>query len=128
MEVGWETSAPPPALDPEANAIEAWRANLADGTETASDEHATFDAVAHQVSSVTVRVQGRGEFTLAGVHEHGDRLRMFTRRAIRMGGRSTGGVAVNMPVLELRRVGGHFVRLYIHPDHGPIFSTLDINL
>ncbi len=58
----------------------------------------------------------------------GERLYMFTRHAVRtsMGGMPTSKTSV--VVLEIRQQEDvdHFVRLYMHPQRGPILSTQDL--
>lgn len=111
--------------DPRANEIEAWVAELDDGATVSSSDVASFDDVpAERCVGVTMRVRGV-EYHVA--IQAGERVRVFTRRAMRISGPRRTQHPINMPVVEISRAGA-WTRLYVHPDHGPIFSTRDISL
>jgi hypothetical protein len=121
----------PPAFenDPRANELEAWVARLDDESVMSSDVHETIEALPkHRIRAVTIRVQGRGEYSAGCNLEEGERITWATRRAMRVSGPRRTQHPVNMPFIQLTRADGSWSRLYIHPDHGPIFSTLDVNL
>lgn len=109
--------------------IDWWRATLADGTEITSSE-ADSIARAHErgvIKKLDVAVDGRPPVHVACAIELGERLALFTRRAILNVG-TPNARAVDMPVIELRKPAGDFVRLYFHPEHGLVLSSLDLNL
>jgi hypothetical protein len=119
--------------DPDHNLIEAWVATLDDDTEMTMADHKTFDAVpADRCKAITVRLRGRSdELHASCVPANGDRMRMFMRRAIKFGPNalSTAGRTLNMPVIEIVNAGAPgFVRMYAHPRHGVIVSTLNLEL
>jgi hypothetical protein len=101
-----------------------WSATAIDGSEHDSETALTFERVNERGGARSLRV---GEIRAACSPEAGESLHLFTRRAIVNVG-TTDARQVDMPVIELRRAGSIAARLYLHPDHGPIFSTLDLNL
>lgn len=119
-------------VDSNDNLIIGWTAKLLDETLLTMNELGTFDRVpADRCRSVSVKISGRDQDVHVSCHpERGERIRMFTRRAIRIGPNGTNGQTINMPVLEVKTEGQDdiFFRLYVHPQHGCIFSTLDLNL
>ena len=111
--------------------IEAWTATLADGSRLSSADVPTFEEVTRRggCRALGFTVGGRS-FSVACVPELGDSIRLFTRRAIKWTSENGHNEErrLDMPVAEIARVDGSRSRLYVHPEHGPIFSTLDLNL
>lgn len=112
----------------ESNAITAWEATAVDGAELNSHTAGTFERVNDRGGARSVRFWvGDRVYHVACIPEHGESIHLFTRRGILNAG-TEAALQVNMPVAELRRADGTFARLYVHPDHGVIVSTLDLNL
>ena len=117
--------------DPDWNLIEGWVAALDDGSQMTMAEHKTWDNVPRdRVRNVRLFVRGRQEPFHVAVAP-GDHVNVFMKRAIKLGGpNSSAGRTINMPVVEVSNParGEGFTRLYVHPVHGSIFSTLDLML
>lgn len=128
------------------NVVEWWVAKLADGTEFSSATHKSIDEAhaAGDIHAIVVKLARRDDPINCSCRD-GERIHMFTRRAIRMGSKvASGEVEANpsMPVIEVfvaepqmhRRQPGEFKarnvlsRLYMDPVHGLVFSTRSINL
>lgn len=115
-------------MNSDANMIASWVATLLDGTELTSEEAKTFERVTERGGCRRLAVDVNGRTVHASCSpEHGESLRLFTRRGI-IDAMSPNARQVNMPVIEVRRVDGAFTRLYVHPEHGIVLSTLDLNL
>jgi hypothetical protein len=114
----------------EANLITLWEATAVDGTELNSLQHETFERVNERGGARSLRVfvdSATVPVHASCVPERGESLHLFTRRGI-IGVASPDQKRVNMPVIELRTNGTLSSRLYLHPEHGAIFSTQDLNL
>lgn len=111
-----------------SNMIEAWIATLANGAIVRSDEVQSFDHLDDRCVVLVFRVGGTDHHVRCD--EATQRIRLFTRRAHKMNGPdATNGEPINMPVAEIITDGSEFrPRLYIHPRHGAMFSTLDLLL
>ena len=123
--------------DPDHNLIEDWVAVLSPEIEGEPDvqltmgEHKTFDAVPRErCKAIRLQVRGRDEpIHAACVPGNGDRMHLYMRRAIKIGANGSGGRTINMPIIEITNaVSPGFVRLYVHPRHGVIVSTLNLEL
>jgi len=108
--------------------IEAWSATLVDGTVIHSKDAGSFERVHEQGGC------HRCEFSVAGRSYHvscvaanGEKIKLFTRRAI-VDILTPNAKQVNMPVAEITRADKSFCRIYIHPEHGVVFSSLDLNI
>lgn len=123
--IGMVTTETPPMT----NHIESWSAKLASGTVITSSMVRSFDHIAEPVADVTIRVKGV-EYHCSCAPELGQRLKWFTRRAHKTGPEGTNGQPLNMPIVEIITEGSDAPRprLYIHPVHGPMFSTFDLLL
>lgn len=110
--------------------IESWTATLLDGTRLTSEEAGTIERVHERggCRALQVKVAGRDPIHVACVPENGERIHLFTRRGIIWGIDGTGEQHVDMPVIEIGRSDGTPTRLYVHPEHGLVFSTLNLNL
>jgi hypothetical protein len=129
-DVIWDPTTEPVEKPESRNHIEAWAAVLANGEQVNSEEYTSFDHLPGPVESVTIRVGGV-EHHVSCIPHLKQRLRWFTRRAHKFGGPdATHGEPANMPVVEIITDGvpGPYPRLYIHPRHGVMFSTLDLQL
>ena len=114
----------------EPNAITAWEAIAVDGAELTSVDVVTFERVNDRGGARSLRFWVNGHtqpFHVSCVPEHGESIHLFTRRGI-LNACTPEAHQVNMPVAEVRRGDGSFTRLYVHPDHGAIISTLNLNL
>lgn len=117
-----------PLVTPEPGSILSWEATLDDGTVIDST---TADSIerAHELGRVVrivARVDGQPA-PIVIVACAGERLRMVTRRAV-VGVGDPRARLVCMPMFELARADGSFVRLCVHPEHGLVLSTMDLNL
>ena len=117
-------------VDSSHNLIVGWTAKLDDGTVVTMDELRTWDNVpAGRAAMVSVKIAGlERDVHMSCVPSRGEQLFLFTKRAIKFGPNGTNGGTLNMPVLEVRSADGTYYRLYVHPVHGCIFSTLDLFL
>lgn len=117
-------------VDSNHNLIVGWTAKLDDGTVMTMEESKTWENVpVGRCAMVTVKVAGRDDdLHMSCLLSRGEQLFLFTKRAIKTGPGGTNGGILNMPVLEVRAADGTFYRLYVHPVHGCIFSTLDLFL
>ena len=106
----------------------AWQATAIDGAELTSADALTFERVNEHGGARSLRVWFDADSD--PIHASclpGESLHLFTRRAV-VDVLSPSARQVDMPVLELRRDDGSFSRLYVHPEHGFVFSTLDLNI
>lgn len=107
-----------------------WEATAIDGAELNSHTAETFERVNERGGARSLRVWtdlNAEPMHASCVPENGESIHLFTRRGI-LNATSPSARQVDMPVIELRRAGVLTARLYAHPDHGLIFSTLDLNL
>lgn len=114
----------------EPNSIHCWEATAVDGTELNSHQARTYERVNDRGGGRSLRVWivGRDQpIHAACTPDHGESLHLFTRRGI-LNACTADARQVDMPVIEMRRRDGSFVRTYVHPDHGIIVSSLDLNL
>jgi hypothetical protein len=100
-----------------------WQATAIDGTEFNSLSCETFERVNERGGARSLVVWINEKPYYASCIE-GESLHLFTRRAI-VDFAGSNARQIDMPVIELRPTK---TRLYLHPEHGPIFSTLDLNL
>lgn len=110
--------------------IFAWEATAVDGTELNSHSAGTFERVNEHGGARSLRVWFAPDtrpFHASCVHERGESIHLFTRRGI-IDALSPNARQVDMPVIEMRCHREMVSRLYVHPDHGVIFSTQDLNL
>lgn len=120
-----------------AGQIERWAATLAtaSGDEVVTSEQVdSFERVNERggCHHLEVWVEGRAEPLRVAVDDaRHDEIRMFTRRAVK-DAMTPSAHMVEMPVLEVcQNRHGHapiVTRLYVHPEHGLVLSTLDLNL
>lgn len=136
------------------NSIEWWVAGMPDGSEMNSVSHGSIESVhaAGGCAKLSFKVEGiDAPFHVSCDHAAGERIKLFTRRALKIGAGAAiehadryealvaQGEPVNMPVAQIERwndIAKHPDRpsievlssLYIHPVHGPLFSTRDIRL
>lgn len=109
--------------------ITAWEATAVDGSELTSVEFDTFEHVNRRGGARNLKVWiGEREPMHANcVPDNGESLHLYTRRGI-LNACTESAKAVNMPIIELRSNGKPVSRIYIHPEHGVVFSTMDLNL
>jgi hypothetical protein len=112
------------ALD--SNKIAAWEATAIDGTELNSRVAETFERVNDRGGAARLAFVV-GERTHHVSCGPGESIHLFTRRGI-LDALSPSARQVNMPIAEIRRSGAMIGRLYVHPEHGIIFSSQDLNL
>lgn len=112
----------------ETNWITSWDALAVDGFELSSADTETFERVNERGGARRLRFSVDGYSDAFHVACGPDEsIHLFTRRGI-LYAATPDARQVNMPVAEVRRQDGTFTRLYVHPDHGVILSTLDLNL
>jgi hypothetical protein len=105
-----------------------WRLQTRDGDVLLREQGRDVDPF--DVRSVTAETEHGLRVTADVVPEAGEGIRCFTRRATRV--RLDGGPVenVSMAVVEVmldRSDPSRYVRLYLHPEYGPILSTRDVN-
>ena len=110
--------------------IRSWSARLiADGATVSSDELDSIERVHERggCDRLTVWLDGvELPLHVSCSPENGEKIRMFTRRAI-VDATTPQARQVNMPVLEVSRPSG-WTRLYAHHQHGLVLSTLNLNI
>lgn len=112
------------------NLITAWSARLiADGTEVRSTDVPSIEHVHARggCDRLAVIIDGQPPINVSCAAAAGEKLRLFTRRGI-LDANTPNARQVNMPVIEVVRSDGTYTRLYVHPEHGLVLATLDLNL
>lgn len=100
------------------------RAKLADGTYLEDPECTSVTQLpVERITELTVTREGSGPVSLRADVTVGERVHFFTRNSISVGSDSA---VTTVPVYEVRKGDAPLLRLYCHPELGPILTTQDL--
>lgn len=100
------------------------KALLTDGTTLEGDYSSITELPVERIQQVFVRRESFPPVTVVVDTAAGERVHFFTRNSLSIGDPDSGPTAV--PVYEIQKDGALVVRLYWHPQMGPILATKDL--